>query len=195
MLDGGRAKEIKSDQNIKHITHFESKIICKLINSPDYLGRAYSCKRKDPEKYIKNKQICRLIDEIRYNTGSKEKDYARKYTAKLHYKGFFNSHLNGGNANSLYEFADQLDLGDAGPDSYERLIPRVPKLEDEYGPGLKELEYRRENSAKLHYKDYLEPKLNGGNANASYETEDRIDLGGAGPKCGEVLVPHIGHIH
>ena len=195
MLDGGKAKETKSDPNIKHINHFESKIICRLLNSPHYLGRAYSCKRKDPEKYIKNKQICRLIDEIRYKTGCKEKTYARNHSAKLNYKGIVPSHLNGGTANALYEFADHLDLGDAGPDSYERLIPRPLDLnEDNYGSELKELEYRRENSAKLHYREFTEPQLNGGDASASYESSDKIDLGNAGPRCGEVLVPHLGHI-
>jgi hypothetical protein len=193
MLDGGKAKDKQRDPNIKHVTHFEPRVICKLLNSPDYLGRAYSRVHKDPTKYIKNKQICDLIDEIRYNTGSKGEMYARKHSAKLHYRGIVPANINGGNASALYEFADQLDLGDAGPDQNERLLPRIIKPEDTNA--LEELEYRRDNSAKLNYKDYLEPRLNGGNASSSYETADKLDLGGAGPKCGEVLVPHLGHIH
>ena len=196
MLDAGKAKDKQRDPHIKHVTHFEPRVICKLLNSPDYLGRSYSRSHKDPTKYIKNKQICNLIDEIRYNTGSNGEMYARKHSAKLHYRGIVPANINGGNASALYEFADQLDLGDAGPDQNERLLPPVSKQkEDEYGPGFKELEYRRDNSAKLHYKNYLEPQLNGGNASSSYETADKLDLGGAGPKCGEVLVPHLGHIH
>jgi len=194
MLDAGKAKEERKDPNIKHITHFESRVICKLLNSPDYLGRGYSQSHKDPTKYIKNKQICDLIDEIRYNTCPKDDTYARKHSAKLHYKGFVPSYLNGGNASALYEFADQLDLGDAGPDECQRLIACIKKPEDVYGPGLKELEYRRDNSAKIHSKDVVDYQLNGGNADVEYETADKIDLGGAGPRCGEVLVPHLHHI-
>jgi hypothetical protein len=195
MLDAGKAKEYKRDPHIKHITSFESRTICRLINSPHYLGRGYSRKHKEPEKYIKNKQICQLIDELRYKTGTKEGTYARNHSAKLNYNGIIPSSLNGGNAAVLYEFADQLDLGDAGPDINERLIPRITKPEDTYGPNLKDLEYRRDNSAKLHSREFTEDKLNGGNANALYTQGGQIDLGDAGPICGEVLVPHLGHIN
>lgn len=195
MLDGGRAKEDRRDPHIKHTTSFESRTICRLINSPHYIGRGYSVTHKNPEKYIKNKQICNIIDEIRYNTGLNDEMYARKHSAKIQYNGFVPPHLNGGNATSLYEFADQLDLGDAGPDINERLIPRVLYPDqDVNGPALKELEYRRDNSAKLHYKDFLEPQLNGGNATSLYQLDAQLDLGGAGPKCGEVVVPHLDHI-
>ena len=64
MLDGGHARE--KDENIKHIPCFEKGIICKLLKSPHYLGRRYSCKNGDIEKYRKNKRIIKLIDKIRY---------------------------------------------------------------------------------------------------------------------------------
>jgi len=115
MLDAGCAKNKESDEHIIHVSHIESRIVCKLINSPDYLGRTYSCVGRDPDKYIKNKQICNLIDEIRYGCPSKKIEYARKHFAKLHYNEFIYKYLNGGNASLKGGFAEILDLGDAGP--------------------------------------------------------------------------------
>jgi hypothetical protein len=112
MLDAGHAKE--KDPHIKHIHLFEGKTISKLLRSPHYLGRGYSRKHRDPEKYIKNKQICRLIDDIRYGNGSRKMRYARHHGANLHYKGFVQPVLNGGNADANYGFAEKLDLGNAG---------------------------------------------------------------------------------
>ena len=123
MLDAGHAKE--KDPHIKHFTDFECRTICKLISSPHYLGRAYSRKHREPEKYIKNKQICNLIDEIRYKTGSRKLHYARHHAAKLHYKGFIQPLLNGGNASAIYGFAEQLDLGNAGPPPCVIFVPHV----------------------------------------------------------------------
>ena len=57
MLDAGSAKHTDYDEHFKQNSHIESRIICRLINSPDYLGRTYSCVGRDPDKYIKNKQI------------------------------------------------------------------------------------------------------------------------------------------
>jgi hypothetical protein len=71
MLDAGPAKDNCDDKNIKHFTDFESIIICKLIESPHYIGRGYLCKNDNSEKYKKNKQICKLIDKIRYKCCSK----------------------------------------------------------------------------------------------------------------------------
>jgi len=129
MLDAGSAKHNEYDEHIKHIPHIESRIICRLINSPYYLGRTYSCVRRDPEKYIKNKQICKLIDEIRYGCGSRKIEYARKHSAKLHYSGFIYPYLNGGNASTIYEFAEKLDLGNAGPKADEIFIPHIFEME------------------------------------------------------------------
>uniref|UniRef100_A0A6C0DKP6 Uncharacterized protein n=1 Tax=viral metagenome TaxID=1070528 RepID=A0A6C0DKP6_9ZZZZ len=113
MLDAGKAKEERLDPHIRHFQAFENRAICKLINSKHYLGRNYTDTRY-PDKYIKNKQICRRIDEIRYKEGLRDNIYARRHAARLNYKGFIPSYLNGGNASSTYGFADKLDLGGAG---------------------------------------------------------------------------------
>ena len=114
MLDAGSAKHNDYDEHFKQNSHIESRIICRLINSPDYLGRTYSCLRRYPEKYIKNKQICKLIDEIRYGCGFKKIEYAKNHSAKLHFEAFQYSYINGGNASVPGGFAEILDLGDAG---------------------------------------------------------------------------------
>ena len=63
MIDAGYSTRAK---DIKHYTDFESKIICKLISSPYYIGRAASRKCYSPEVYLKNKRLCKLIDILRY---------------------------------------------------------------------------------------------------------------------------------
>lgn len=112
MLDGGNASVDYKDPHIQHIKPFENAIICKLLNSPNYLGRAY-CDIRDSGKFIKNRQICKLIDEIRYKNGYREINRARMTSAKLNYKGFVQPQLNGGGASATYGFAEQLDLGNA----------------------------------------------------------------------------------
>ena len=70
MFDAGRADGLHLDGIIKRTHCFETRIICKLLRSPDYIGRR--CSKKDPIKYKKNKAIIRLIDKIRYrNCGSR----------------------------------------------------------------------------------------------------------------------------
>jgi hypothetical protein len=114
MLDGGKAKTDYKDPHIKSVPKFEPRSISKLLKSPYYLGRGY-CDTREPEKFIKNRQICNLIDEIRYKNGSREIYNARLHSAKLHYEGFVQPQLNGGGASAIYGFAEQLDLGNAGP--------------------------------------------------------------------------------
>ena len=63
MIDAGYSTRAK---DIKHYTDFESKIICKLISSPYYIGRGASRKCYSPEVYLKNKRLCKLIDILRY---------------------------------------------------------------------------------------------------------------------------------
>jgi hypothetical protein len=154
-----------------------------LLNSPDYIGRSYSRKHTNPEKYIKNKQICKLIDDIRYQTGSKGTDYKNKHAAKLHYKGFIHSNLDGGKAKTVYKFADKLDLGDAGPECYEGLIPDQSNLQED------DCEPTSYNSAYLHYTEYNQSKLDGGNAKSSYTLANKLNLGDAGAECYEPFVP------
>lgn len=181
MLDAGRARKERKDPHIKHFTDFESIEICKLLNSPDYIGRSYSRKHTNPEKYIKNKQICKLIDDIRYQTGLKGKDVRSKHAAKLHYKGFIHTNLDGGKARTVYNFADKLDLGDAGPECYEGLIPVQSKLQENTCEPY--------NSAHLHYHEYNQPNLDGGNAKSSYTSANKINLGDAGAECYEPFIP------
>jgi len=64
MFDAGRADGLHIDGIIKRTHCFETRIICKLLRSPDYIGRR--CSTKDPVKYKKNKAIIKLIDKIRY---------------------------------------------------------------------------------------------------------------------------------
>lgn len=180
MLDAGRAKKERKDPTIKHYSYFESEEICKLINSPDYLGRGYVGKNKDAEKYIKNKRICKLIDELRYNVVTKEPKSLKKISANLHYAGSIASDLNGGNAKASYRSRDKLNLGDAGSECYEPSI----NLDDD---SLSSFSEENNNSAKLHYKAFRESQLNGGNARASYGTRDKLDLGDAGAECYEPI--------
>jgi hypothetical protein len=180
MLDAGRAKKERKDQTIKHYSYFESEEICKLINSPDYLGRGYVGRNKDAEKYIKNKRICKLIDELRYNVVVKEPKSLKKISAKLHYAGSIDSDLNGGNAKTSYGPCDKLNLGGAGSECYEPSI----NLDDDTFSCFSE---ENNNSAKLHYRGFRESQLNGGNAKALYETRHKLDLGDAGPECYEPL--------
>jgi hypothetical protein len=130
MLDAGGAKEMypiyKEDCHIKHIDCFEKRIICKLLNSPNYYGRGYSDFR-DPERYKKNLQICRLIDEIRYSDKEELIREAKKRRAKIHYKGFTSSYINGGNASTSYDPRDKLDLGNAGSPSGVIFVPHIAK--------------------------------------------------------------------
>lgn len=183
MLDAGRAKKHTRDPHIKHITDFEPRAICKLLNSPDYIGRSYSRKHTNPEKYIKNKQICKLIDDIRYQTGLKRKDCRSKHAAKLHHKGFIHNNLDGGKARTVYNFADKLDLGDAGPECYEGLINLQETICES------ELKHTPYNSAHLHYQEFNQSKLDGGNAKSSYTLANKLNLGDAGAECYEPFVP------
>ena len=183
MLDAGRAKREKKDPHIKHFTDFEPISICKLLNSPDYIGRSYSRKHTNPEKYIKNKQICKLIDDIRYQTGLNGKDCRNKHAAKLHYKGFIHTNLDGGKARTIYNFADKLDLGDAGPECYEGLIPDKCNLQENT------CEPTSFNSAYVHYTEFNQSKMDGGNAKSSYTLANKINLGDAGAECYEPFVP------
>lgn len=109
MLDAGRARECHRD---KSIPEFESSAIRKLLRSPDYIGRYYSYTYKGHEKYVKNKQICDLIDNIRYKKGSKK--YIRD-SAILHYKGYPHTVIDGGTALITYGPFESLDLGNAYP--------------------------------------------------------------------------------
>jgi hypothetical protein len=93
MLDAGPAREYDRDV---YISQFETITIRKLLSSPHYLGRSYLNKCKGTEKYIKNKQICDLIDKLRY-------------------KGQSDTILDGGFASTSQTHIDTLDLGNAYP--------------------------------------------------------------------------------
>jgi len=199
MLDAGYAKDINRDIHIKHIHPFEGKIISKLINSPDYLGREYLCKDKNSEKYIKNRRICKLIDEIRYNNGLQKIQYAKKHSANINHKGISQSHINGGNAFTIYNSKGQLDLGDAGPlikRATDIFVPHIDNRNKQVCNFLdstlpQKVYSPKDTIANLHYKEFRETQINGGNASTIYNSTGKLDLGDAG------LIPdrdcNVGH--
>jgi len=188
MLDAGYAKDINRDIHIKHIHPFEGKIISKLINSPDYLGREYLCKDKNSEKYIKNRRICKLIDEIRYNNGLQKIQYAKKHSANINHKGISQSHINGGNASTIYNSKGQLDLGDAGPlikRATDIFVPHIDNRNKQVCNFLdstlpQKVYSPKDTIANLHYKEFRETQINGGNASTIYNSTGKLDLGDAG---------------
>jgi len=112
MLDAGRAIEYNRDV---YISNFETMAIRKLLSSPDYLGRSYLRTSRNTQKYIKNKEICDLIDKLRYKSESRKLPYIEEKYANLHYKGYDENMIDGGFATTSYRCSDKLDLGDAYP--------------------------------------------------------------------------------
>jgi hypothetical protein len=122
MLDAGPAREY--DRHVYN-SQFESITIRKLLSSPDYLGRSYLTKCRNTEKYIKNKEICDLIDKLRYKPESRKLPFIQQDYANLHYKGYNENTVDGGFANTTYRFIDKLDLGNAYPPQKTKYqIPR-----------------------------------------------------------------------
>jgi hypothetical protein len=68
MLDTCPARPSMRPHNKNMDESFRARMISKLLNSPDYLGRNYNNKR-DSTKYLKNKKICKIIDYLRYYDG------------------------------------------------------------------------------------------------------------------------------
>jgi len=112
MLDAGPAIEYGRDV---YISEFETITIRKLLSSPHYLGRSYLRTSNHTEKYIKNKEICDLIDNLRYKPESRKLPYIQQDYANLHYKGYHDNIVDGGFASTSYRFLDKLDLGNANP--------------------------------------------------------------------------------
>ena len=169
MLDAGKERNY-----IKHIPIFENKEIVRLLKSPNYIGRFYSDKN-DLDKYNKNKQICKLIDEIRYYDGMKKIKHVKRGMAKLNNSTITERKINGGGASAEYSQGDKLDLGNAQNDN--RLGPVfIPHVD--YINYNDEKFYTGNYSANILY-NFTEPKLNGGNARTYYDNGQQIDLGGA----------------
>jgi len=85
----------------------ENKIIDRLLRSKYYMGRNF--RTSDPDAYLKNKNICKIIDKLRYEDHneiliSKIKAILCRVKIKL----------DGGNSDSLYKCNELLDLGNAG---------------------------------------------------------------------------------
>jgi hypothetical protein len=112
MLDAGPAIEYGRDV---YISEFETITIRKLLSSPHYLGRSYLRTSNHTEKYIKNKEICDLIDKLRYKPESRKLPFIQQDYANLHYKGYHDNIVDGGFASTSYRFVDKLDLGNANP--------------------------------------------------------------------------------
>lgn len=89
------------------IHSFENKMIDLLLRSKDYIGRGH-ISTDDPDKVIKNRNICKIIDRIRYGSDSKE-------IIMLLREKFKNRKLliDGGNASSVYYYFKKIDLGNA----------------------------------------------------------------------------------
>lgn len=122
MLDGGYAREYHHIE--KHIPQFESGIIRKLLQSPHYLGRSYSRKHRNDEKYIKNKRICKLIDLLRYKNGRgnppRNLDLGYAYQSHM---GHPSINIDCGVALMDYGSVGQLDLGNAYPSHEPNCAP------------------------------------------------------------------------
>ena len=103
MIDAGYSTRAK---DIKHYTEFESKLICKLISSPYYIGRGASCKCYTPDLYLKNKRLCKLIDILRYKK-------IRRGCGCSHHTICNCIHLDGGSAPAVCGFKKVFDLGNA----------------------------------------------------------------------------------
>ena len=170
MLDAGKAR----DPHIKHIPIFENRAIIRLLKSPHYIGRYYSDK-SDLDKYTKNKQICKLIDEIRYDDGIKKIKRAKKISAKLNNCNFTGGQLNGGGASTKYSNEDKIDLGNSQNDSCLGPV-FIPHIEP--GHNDDDYFYNGKFPANIHY-NFSESQLNGGNARTSYDSGQQIDLGTA----------------
>jgi hypothetical protein len=112
MLDAGPAIEYGRDV---YISDFETITIRKLLSSPYYLGRSYLRPPRNTEKYIKNKEICDLIDKLRYKPESRRLPFIQQDYANLDYKGYDDNIVDGGFASTSYRFVDKLDLGNANP--------------------------------------------------------------------------------
>jgi hypothetical protein len=97
MLDAGSSKEYNRDI---YNSNFETIRIRELLSSPDYLGRSYKRTPRNTEKYIKNKEICDLIDRLRYKTTpciQDEHEHRREY-----------NNIDGGCAGASYRFLDKI---------------------------------------------------------------------------------------
>lgn len=181
MFDAGNARsDTLGECHIKHVHCFESKVICKLIQSKHYVGRGCVSKLK-PTEYIKNKKICDLIDKLRYCKEDKRIIDAKAKFAKIHYDGFISPFLNGGPANATYALGEIVDLGNASPPSATQhdiceYIHKNKHIEEIY---VKDNCHKQE-TAILHYDSYNHCRLDGGSANSIYCLNERIDLGDSG---------------
>jgi hypothetical protein len=86
---------------------FEHKIIDLLLRSKDYIGRGCII-TNDPDKIVKNNNICKIIDRIRYGCNPEQ-------IIVLLREKFKNRKLliDGGNASSTYYYFKKADLGNA----------------------------------------------------------------------------------
>jgi len=179
MFDAGNARsDTLSESHIKHVHCFESKVICKLIQSKDYIGRGHVSKL-NPTVYIKNKKICDLIDKLRYYDGDKRIIEARTKLAKIHYDKFTSPFLNGGPANAIYAMDQVIDLGNASPPSATKDEPCEYIHKDKHIREIISIPHDN-TAAILHYDSYKHCLLDGGGARSVYSIKESIDLGDSG---------------
>jgi len=154
---------------------FENKIIDTLLRSKYYMGRNFHT--TDSDAYFKNKEICKIIDKLRYEDHneiliSKIKAILRRLKIKL----------DGGESDSIYKCNEHLDLGNAGSSSaelnYRGYCHKKINGGNAFNCNSETLDLGLASSDKAYIKiENIGRKVNGGHAESKYCRQ--IDLGDA----------------
>ena len=121
---------------------------------------------------------CNVAPPHIYTDCSEKSQVPRGHFANLHYKEFKQTQLNGGNASTIYNSKGQLDLGNAGyiADRDCNIDPRHIDTDCS-----EKSQVPRGHFANLHYKEFKQTQINGGNAYTTYSLADEMDLGDSRP--------------
>jgi hypothetical protein len=167
---------------IKQKRPFEHKIIDKLLRSKYYLGR--NIHTSDCDAYLKNKQLCNLIDKIRYEDSD---ELIRKIKKKLRESKI---KIDGGNSDSIYKFYERIDLGNAGCLGAELNIKGCNFRKIDGGNSFEQctentldLGFASSHTATIEFPKCLDHNINGGYSDSSYCPNSSIDFGGAVEQC------------
>lgn len=159
------------------------KIIDKLLRSKDYLGRDVCI--KDPEAFLKNERICKLIDIIRYEDSD---ELIRKIIEKLRRSKIL---IDGGDAATTYKYYERLDLGGAGCPVAELDIKGCEfrnidggNAFDQYSEKYKlDLGFSSSDKATIEFPRDINQYINCGYSDTIYCPNNTIDLRGAVEEC------------